>query len=410
MTNNKSQIRGFTLVELMIGLVLAMLLVLGLTQVFSASRNAYQTSTGLSRVQEGSRAAMDFMQRDLRMAGHLGCISDVARFLNELPGEYPAIDLLMLTHAQRTAQNYAAAPWGLRFNVAIEGFEATGTAPGNAVNLGALPAATWTPALNANGANLDTLAPAARAGSDIVVLRFLSSEGVSVVAANTVTNPATITIPAANAGFVTAGSMYGIANCSASNPGAAVFRSTTAADAGGAFTVAVGGGATGNVAGFLGAGGFGPGSSVYQAEIFAYYVGINPAGVPALYRARLTNVGGWNSEELVEGVEMLQILYGVDNGTGGLPDGNVDVFAPADATVAGFAVAAQPARWRQVGAVRVGVLMRSPERSASQRNEADVAIGQISVAGVTITVPATDTSLRQSYETTIALRNRLFGN
>ena len=93
-----------------------------------------------------------------------------------------------------------------------------------------------------------------------------------------------------------------------------------------------------------------------------------------------------------------------------LPDGNVDVFAPADATVAGFAVAAQPARWRQVGAVRVGVLMRSPERSASQRNEADVAIGQISVAGVTITVPATDTSLRQSYETTIALRNRLFGN
>lgn len=62
---------GLTLVELMIGMMLGLLLVLGITQVFMASRQTLATNDLMSRMQENGRFALEFMARSARQAGYI---------------------------------------------------------------------------------------------------------------------------------------------------------------------------------------------------------------------------------------------------------------------------------------------------------------------------------------------------
>ncbi|WP_397573434.1 PilW family protein [Silanimonas sp.] len=398
---------GVTLVELMIAAALSAFLLLGLIQVFGASRLAYQTTTGLARVQEGSRFATDFLQRDIRMAGHMGCSNDRARNARQ-PNAF--IDSFFLSNANRDAGNYAAAPFPLRFDVPIQGYEAAGTGRGGAVNVSA-PTGGWTPALDASLTGGSGLSPAPRPGSDILVLRIFSGEGAPLAAGiqPAITQPGSVSIAAASNALIEAGRYYGIASCDR----AAVLQAQTAAT-GGVFPIGTGGN---NLAtGFnTSQGGNGPPVSdftanttqVFRAEAFVYYVGLRGAdGMPSLFRARFTN-GLWGaSEELVEGVDTLQLMYGRDT------DGNgaVEGYVRADEVVAGVTAYNDVAnRWRQVASVELGLVLRSPERAGTpDRNVGDN--GAVQVIGVTVNSNADEAILRRPYETTIALRNRLFGN
>jgi type IV pilus assembly protein PilW len=74
---------GVSLIELLIALVIAGLLALGLVQIFGASRSTSQLQDGLSRVQENGRFVTQFMERQLRMVGFMGCGADTGRFTQE---------------------------------------------------------------------------------------------------------------------------------------------------------------------------------------------------------------------------------------------------------------------------------------------------------------------------------------
>ncbi|MBP6596384.1 MAG: prepilin-type N-terminal cleavage/methylation domain-containing protein, partial [Arenimonas sp.] len=125
---------GFSLVEVMIALLIGTLLLAGLVQVFGGSRAAYQAAEGISRNQENGRFALDFLQRELRMAGHFGCVNDQARLLN-------SADQFTLAYAGAgTEAAYSAEAWPLPFNITLQGYEANGTAPGDAITLPATPA------------------------------------------------------------------------------------------------------------------------------------------------------------------------------------------------------------------------------------------------------------------------------
>ena len=67
--------RGLTLVELMIAMLLGLFLLGGLLQIFISSKQTYRMQEGLSRLQENGRFAIDFMARDIRLAGYKGCSS-----------------------------------------------------------------------------------------------------------------------------------------------------------------------------------------------------------------------------------------------------------------------------------------------------------------------------------------------
>lgn len=408
--NPVSKQQGVSLIELMIGVALASFLLIGLVQIFGASRVAYQTTTGLARVQEGSRFATDFLQRDLRMAGHMGCQGDrVRRAAVGNDPAIPIIDSLFLTGAQYTARNFGAAPYPLRFDFPIHGYEATGTGRGGAVNVSA-PGGGWTPALDAS---LAGLSPAPRGGSDILVLRIFSGDGalltttLSAPAAGPIALPRTLQIEAARRALVEAGGYYGLAACEF----AAVFQAN-AANVTGDFVVPTGGANLGTA--FTLAGGDEPMAyianvaQVFRLDALVYYVGQGAGGVPSLFRARFVN-GAWASEEIVEGVDSMQLLYGRDRLPANRRDGAIEDHVTADQVQAGAVGHDQILmRWNDVLAVQVGLVLRSPQPAASP--DRDAASGAHVVLGVQVNQNPGEGVLRRPYETSVTLRNRLLGN
>lgn len=336
--------RGLTLIELMIALLIGSMLVLGLVQVFGAARSAYQLSEGIARVQENGRFAMDFLQRDIRMAGHFGCVNDQShrQVAGSLTSHFPA-----------------NGP--LDFGFSIRGYE------------------------NANPPGI-TLNPGRVGGTDVIVLRYLRGTGVPVRAID----PAAGTIDinpaqwdALTEGGVANPTMFGIADCSFAD----VFQAQGVAAGAGRVT------APGGVNLSL----YGETTALYRADVMVYYIGNGAGGRPSLWRARVLPGGGVTSEELVEGIENLQFRYGLDQGPADALTGYIATQANAGG------VANTEVAWRRVGQVQVGVLAASPNAAASAQAS--------QVPRVLDATPAlpTDGRYRAVYESTIALRNRLYG-
>ena len=420
------RMRGVSLIELLIALAIGSLLVLGLVDVFAASRTAYQLSEGLARVQENGRFAVDYLQRDLRMVGHAGCVNDQSRFLPENDsGTRSALASTFLKSPDLIANNYGAAYVKdyLRFDQGIVGYEADGTSDGDTFTSVPDPVeagdpAAWTPTIPA--ALWSELRKAAGTvgniveNTDVVVLHYFAPNGAQMTAFAPGDPTATITVDPSKwsrmvAGVPTAG-LFGIGDCM----NAAVFHASAVDSAAGTLTVTRDD--TINLGAMAGYESFIPAQAmVFRAETVVYYVGRNADGNPALYRMRYEIPPGATAfpanpatrEELVEGIETLQLRYGQDSRTAASqrPTGNIGSSGTADElTPAGDPATA----WRRVGLVQVGLVARSDNPSAAtDRNTTAV---PLSLHGLTILPPATnDTRFRAVYEESVAVRNRLFG-
>jgi len=77
--------RGFTLVELLVALVLGLVLVGGAINLVVTSRNTVRLTENVMRVQENTRTAFDLMTRDIREAGQIPCgIPDTPNSINQI--------------------------------------------------------------------------------------------------------------------------------------------------------------------------------------------------------------------------------------------------------------------------------------------------------------------------------------
>jgi type IV pilus assembly protein PilW len=65
--------RGLSLIELMIGILLSSLLLLGVLQIFQSNSDTLRMQSGFSKVQESGRFAVDMLGREIRQAGFWGC-------------------------------------------------------------------------------------------------------------------------------------------------------------------------------------------------------------------------------------------------------------------------------------------------------------------------------------------------
>ena len=374
----RMRMTGVSLIELMVALAISSFLILGLVEIFSASRTAYQMSEGMARVQENSRFAMDYLERDIRMAGHYGCVNDQSHL--QTPGALQP--------------HFGATPsFPLDFAVSIQGYEAPNTAPDGTLTLGG----TWS-----LPAGLPTLITALspRPGSDIIVLRYLNNEGAPVTGIAKPGASETVTVDsgrwsALTSGGVTTPTLFGIADCSHADIFAATGTNTVTVAAAASPTTSLMSRYTPQPSGQ---------TMLYRAESLVYYVGTGASGEPALFRARF-NGTAYVPEELVEGIENLQLIYGLDRVTDLTttpPSGYIDEQNPANAGGAWNAN-----KWRRVGLVQVGMLARSPGPAAATQ----AAGTSRRVLGVSFAPPTTnDARYRASYEATIALRNRLYGN
>ena len=132
---------------------------------------------------------------------------------------------------------------------------------------------------------------------------------------------------------------------------------------------------------------FGPTATVSEVQTRAYYVRLNPNQEPALYRQISTSAGN-TAEELIDGVENIQLLYGEDLNN----DRVVDRYLTAD----------QITDFNNVYAIRISLLMRSIEPAVAPLQRTYI------LAGTPFNTPNTGdsaTRLRQVFTTTIQLRN-----
>jgi len=66
--------KGFGLVEIMVALVLGLVVVLGVIQIFLASKNTYVTQNASARMQEDARFVLSKLIQEIRMTGMYGCL------------------------------------------------------------------------------------------------------------------------------------------------------------------------------------------------------------------------------------------------------------------------------------------------------------------------------------------------
>ncbi|PPD50167.1 MAG: pilus assembly protein PilW [Methylobacter sp.] len=341
---NKSLQTGMTLIEIMVSLLIGAFLLGGVLQTFVGSRQTNQMLEGLSRMQENGRYALDILATDIRMAGFIGC-SRPSAIANTLTIPAPPGDFIY------------------RFDRTIEGFEATS-------------AAAWTPAKN-------PAIPAADGGSDIITIRHADHMNVFTVASHptgssAITLDATATVANLQAAdFLTSAGLNNCALAVASTCSAATIFQINAI-AGNTLSHALGGCAPGNSTTDLG-GSFQNGQ-VYPINTISYYV-MTSNGQPALYR----KVGGNAATPIVEGIEQMQIWYGVD--TDATADGTANYYVTAD----------QLAVTDRVISVRISLLAVSLERVAS---------GTVQYTYNGNLTQTDDGLLRRVFTSTISIRNR----
>lgn len=351
-TQGRRAQRGLSLVELMIGITIGLIVMGALTYIFVGSRGAYRANENLARVQEAGRFALDYIAQDLRMTSFAGCRS---RSLNVAGGT--------LANVTQPAVAFNGAGDG------VVGFE--------------------------DGAGWANPTAIVRAAGDVINVRRAAGMMVRL-AANSDPIARTVTIEHNGVG-IRNGDIVVLANCER----ALMFRVTNSpATTGiGNFpttleykTVGAGVGGTDGNAATVPNDVFTPDSraQVMRFVETSYFVGVNPAGRPALYRV----VGG-TAEELVDGIEDLDILYGIDT-SAPEPDGIADAYVRANAVT----------NWSQVVSVRISAL--------AVGLDGNVAVGPQTYAfrdtngdGVPETQTAPDRRLRQVFTTTVALRNRM---
>ncbi|WP_407312397.1 PilW family protein [Pseudomonas sp. nanlin1] len=69
--------RGIGLIELMVALTLGLIVVLGVTQIFSSARLTYQSQNASAGIQEDARFLLSKMLQEIRMVGMFGCLATV---------------------------------------------------------------------------------------------------------------------------------------------------------------------------------------------------------------------------------------------------------------------------------------------------------------------------------------------
>jgi type IV pilus assembly protein PilW len=350
---NLTRARGFTLVEIMVSLAIAALLLSGIVQVFSTLKNTDRVSLGLSRVQEGGRVALDIISQDLRMAGFKGCAD---------PNLAENLEIIALAGLPT---DYIAA--------SVVGFDVAATNWGDGTNL----------------ADIDGSGVAnAIVNSDVISAMRFASESNPVTAHNRA--GATITITGSNAALA-ANRFAAITDCST----ASLFRVTgyTAGSPSSTVLHAASGNSSMSYE-------YASSNAELRALVSnAYFIGetgrTNVAGdtIHALFRRDING----NITEIVEGVENMQVEYGIE-----MIGGNRR-FVPA--STAGTNISS-------VTSIRVHLLVASNDRILESDDGATYVLGDVSItpasSGGAVTY-ANDRRLRKVFNLTINLRNRRVG-
>lgn len=311
--------RGLSLIELMIAMLLGLLVVGAAIGIFITNRQTYVATESLGRVQEGVRTAFELMARDVREAAGNPCNSES--------------NMAMVNTLNTPTANWWKN-WGGGSNAsALQGYGGGTAFPDRAFGTVAASRVNGTDAL------------VALSGGDRVVAVTAHTPGSS-----------SLTVATADHGYQP-GDLLVVCGPNSEAGGiirlGAIFGMTGAAE-----TTTIGNaassGATGNATSNLGLGGalftFGPNAVITRLHATRWYVGNNARGGRSLYQGVLTNGGVVTDQEVVEGIRDMTLTYLVRGANGYV-----------DATVVG-------AQWNDVVAVNINLVMEGTDRVGTDGN------------------------------------------
>lgn len=292
--------KGFTLTEMMIGVVLSAFMIGGVVSVYISNQQTARTHSALSDMQQATQITFQLLSHDLQHAGFSGCANMLAnRVVNVLNPVG------------------AGQPWWVQWTGGIRGYE-SGNVPAFAVGVNAL------------------------GGTDGLQVMYGRGNSVSVVSHNVANNPPLVVNQ--NANVIRAGDI--VLGCDSKM--AVIFQAT--AVVGNSISHAVGGGTPGNASLNFGFGANGvpiqqslapDGGTLIPLESVGWYVGQDGENSSALYRVSLWN-NAMRTEKILDNVNNLQVKY-LTSGANNYVD------------------ATAVANWESVVAVKMTVTMDSPD-------------------------------------------------
>ncbi len=338
---------GFTLVELMVALLIGLMVLAGIVKLFTDTRRGSTMQEELARQQENERFAMFLLARELRHAGDLGCWQ-VANLSGQVTGFSDS-----LSH----------------FRLAVTGHEAVSSSGSG----------SWSPALPAELGG-------AKPGSDVLLLHRAHNLGLTLTAPRR--SDRFLVNNVSSDGPVCSGNQIGysglcpgdtviVSDCFQTNE----FSISSLEMNNGVLSILHSDNLFPENAYLMQ-----EGTRLFKGYSVAYFVKesvVDGVTVPALYRS----IGGAPAEELLEGVESMQVLYGVDRDGDNSPDlylkaSSVDFSTP------------------NVVSVQIALLLRS----MSEVKRESGAARELQILSSSVAVPA-DRYLRRVASSTIMLRD-----
>lgn len=369
---------GLSLIEMMIGMVLGSIITVAVAQLFVANGTTYRLMIGQSRMQEAARFSLDFIGRSVREAGYRGCFSS-----ND--------------SVHSTIDPVSNTPYEYDLNFGVEGFNATGAgvwAPALSVlpqTSGAADTNVYSTALGegtGNGIDIDAIV----SGTDVLTLRNMEQQDIEARLDGLLapTDPIVVNVPADGLDLLT-DHLAVIHDCEK----ATMFRVTSVANnspSAGLMTI---GHDTLDVDAVANSfdnlalkNSFNTDASVTAIRSHTYFIapgiGENSQGENPL---SLWWKSGLDAPvELVEGVEDLQILYGVTTDSTNTPNQYVAADSVTD--------------WKDVTTIRVTVVVNSIEDVGGTSEPTHTCAVQSCYVGEDY-----DGLIRRSFTQTIKLRN-----
>lgn len=330
---------GISVIEIMIAVAISLILLAGIMQIFLSNKHTYRVQEAFSRLQENGRYGIQFLTKDLRMAGFFGCASAIEEPNNlvDFNNDDNPDDVAGFSGNGLSGYQYSDLPLALNSST-------------NLTTADVLP------------------------NTDILQIKRGSNTGI-YVKENVLTKKANIKLdPVLATGVFNQNDILFITDCEAADIFAATGISTLGSGTTPSLTIAHA--ENSNLTQFL--------SKVYDnnAEVMKlvshlYYIGNNSANVPTLFRASLGNNATIIKEELVEGVENMQLMYGVDTNDDNVAD---KYFVDSDLVT----------DFTQVLNVRITLKIQTIE---------DNIAAEVNIDG--------DRRLRRDFTTSVTIRNRV---
>jgi type IV pilus assembly protein PilW len=326
---------GISLVEVLVALVISLFLLGGIVQVYVGNKVTFKFTNALAEVQENGRFALDLMSQDLRLANQWGCIAfdptDTTNVNDTLNGTHPGYDADFHDFLSPTV-TLPGAIAGTN-NAGLNGSDmlvVRGGKPGQTNVEGPFTAAT-TQSLNVN--------PIGSIGAGDIILVARCGEYL-------------LNIPEAD--------ILSVSSVDTTNPVQTVIN--VAANKSQQFQ---------------------NDAMVIELQTVTYTIGLAASGNGelALFRQEFNGI----VEELVEGVQDMQVLYGIDSDNDQFPNQ--------------YVTSDNVPNFNAVVSLRIMLLIHSIDDFVTEAPQTYTFNG-------VLTTPA-DRRLRQVFTTTIALRNRI---